>query len=260
MKKVHIASCINTKERVSEELDYNAFIEQGATYFFEIQKIREIMGDVNDKRIIDCACGSGYGTKYINDSFPNNVIGIDIDKQSIEYCKNKYSDIPFISGDMVEISSLTNNLVDIFISNQTLEHFKEDDQYKIINNIYNKINNGGLCFIAVPNKPVHEKYFDNNNKYHLHEHDFLNFKMIIQSKKWNDIKFYSQLMPEYQLKSTIIRNRFTYAVFSHLPKFIIRLLKIILKIPKLKMDDIKFKEFVQEDIMKTKYLIAICRK
>ena len=57
-------------------------------------------------KILDCACGVGYGSKIIADEHPNLVItAVDISREAIEHAKKYYSSsrIRYFVQDMVKL-------------------------------------------------------------------------------------------------------------------------------------------------------------
>ena len=88
----------------------NPFIEQYMTpsnIAADIIFIAFGFGDIQDKKVIDLGCGTGifaFGAKLTN---AKEVIGIDIDKQSIEiaqkYAKQINENIQFISKDVKDV-------------------------------------------------------------------------------------------------------------------------------------------------------------
>jgi SAM-dependent methyltransferase len=80
------------------------------------------------KRIIDIACGAGYGSKLLADAHPNTeVIGVDYDERAIEYARKTYSapNLRFESGNVVEWNTRRGaplGRFDCVLSFDTIEH------------------------------------------------------------------------------------------------------------------------------------------
>jgi trans-aconitate methyltransferase len=245
-------------ERISRATDWNSFIEQKATYSMQIDYLKRHMSNISEKNVVDCACGEGYGSDMISKNLlPNNLYSIDVDKELIEYCKKQYEKIQFICDDITQLNNM-DNYIDIFFSNQTIEHLNAKDQKLALKKIYSKMNKEGYLMCAVPNKPVYQKY-SKFNKYHLNELDYKNFKNLILTNRWKNVSFYGQKIPEYQQKSKIRKNLLLHKILSYLPKYIVMLLQKIFN-PKLSIEDINIESYNYKNDSKYKILIAICQK
>ena len=71
-------------------------------YYEHINRYQFAGGFVKKKKVLDLACGSGYGSKMLSSAGANNVVGLDISKTAIEYAENKYwhANINFFFGIM----------------------------------------------------------------------------------------------------------------------------------------------------------------
>jgi 2-polyprenyl-3-methyl-5-hydroxy-6-metoxy-1,4-benzoquinol methylase len=71
--------------------------------------------------ICDIGCAMGEGVNLFSQSFPLcEVTGIDISDVAINKARSLYTDCNFICGDFKQ----KNNIYDIIISSNTIEHFK----------------------------------------------------------------------------------------------------------------------------------------
>lgn len=82
--------------------------------------------------VLDIACGSGYGTKYIYATYTKHIIGADLSEDSIKYSKLKYPEIDFQVQDATKTNFLDNQF-DVILSMETFEHIPLDllDTYLI---------------------------------------------------------------------------------------------------------------------------------
>ena len=79
------------------------------------------------KRVIDIACGAGYGSMMIADAFPDSeVIGVDYDARAIEHAQASYGadNLTYRTGDITSWTSGEKPLgsFDAIVSFDTLEH------------------------------------------------------------------------------------------------------------------------------------------
>ena len=72
-------------------------------------------------KLLDMGCGSGKFLNFIKNELKIDCYGIDVAKERIINCKEKYKNINFSIGS-TEKTSYENNFFDIIISTQTIEH------------------------------------------------------------------------------------------------------------------------------------------
>src|SRR5437588_11948589 len=75
-----------------------------------------------DKRVLDIACGEGYGSDLLA-AVSRNVIGVDIDADVIRHAKQAYpkNNLRFLEGSCLEIP-VDDRSIDLVVSFATIEH------------------------------------------------------------------------------------------------------------------------------------------
>lgn len=139
---------------------------------------------VNDKTILDIACGSGYGSNILSKT-ARKVYGVDIDQATIKYAQENFnaSNIEFKVGSAVSIP-LENSSVDRVITFETVEHI--EDYEKFILEIKRVLKDDGLAIISTPN----DLEFSEGNHFHLHEFEHKEFLDLLNKNfKFVDIYF-----------------------------------------------------------------------
>ncbi len=113
----------------------------------------EFASQLTKGRVLDIACGVGYGTEILRASGEEigEIVGVDVDKESIKYAKNHYQYpwTKFLVGNGNDdnfIKSLGS--FDTIVSMETVEHIDED--YKFVENLRKLLNPGGLLIISTP--------------------------------------------------------------------------------------------------------------
>ena len=116
-------------------------------------------------RVLDCGCGSGYGTQII--SFKcENVIGIDGDKEAIEFAKRSYESdrLKFFNVDILsEWAEKNKESFDAIACLEVIEHIPDTD--KFMQSIHKLLRKNGFVMISTPSKrkdivnPHHVKEF-----------------------------------------------------------------------------------------------------
>ncbi len=126
---------------------------------------------VHNKIVLDIACGEGYGSALLNEQAAA-VTGVDIDAGSIKWAKEKYGNIhrhlQFLEGTATAIPC-ENNLFDIVISFETIEHLDLPTQHHFMAEIKRVLKPGGILIMSTPDKENYTDRFAHTNAFHLHE-------------------------------------------------------------------------------------------
>ncbi len=177
-----------TKERVIPNLmksNNGLLIEHIKRYEFASKFVKG--------RVLDIACGAGYGSQILLDGDKagsiNHIVGVDIDNETIEYAKNNYSNKKFIYlvNDATS-PSLTAELgnFDTIVSFETLEHVKNDITF--IDNLEKLLNPSGNLIISTPFG--RGRGMPCSNPYHMHQYKEEEFVHLL--RRFNSIDMYYQ--------------------------------------------------------------------
>ena len=104
---------------------------------------------VKGKKVLDIACGTGYGTQMMLEAGAD-VLGVDISEDVIAENKQKYGD-HFMVGDIVDFSHDT---FDIIVCFETIEHV--DDFRMALMNLHKLLKPCGTLIISSPNRRITE--------------------------------------------------------------------------------------------------------
>lgn len=144
-------------------------------YFEHIARYLFAKQFVKGKRVLDVACGSGYGAYELLKGGASAVIGLDNSRQAISYARKKYKKkgISFLRGDAEEMPFMKGEF-DIIVSFETIEHLKNQDEFVI--EVKRVLKNKGLLIISTPNKLVYPK----GNIFHTQELTPKNFRNLLR--------------------------------------------------------------------------------
>lgn len=150
-------------------------------------------------RVLDIACGVGYGTEILRavGEGIKEIVGVDIDQESINYAKRKYK-YPwnkFLVGDGCDdefIKAL--GTFDTIISMETIEHIKDD--YKFVENLRRLLRPGGLAVISTPFG--RGRNVECSNEYHYRQYKEEEFKELL-SKNFSKVTILHQRDEEIEL-------------------------------------------------------------
>jgi len=98
------------------------------------------------QKILDIGCGTGFNIDYVQTSGFPSVVGLDLSKDALEFCKTRnLSDL--ICGDAITIPFVDKSF-DVILALDLLEHLENDIQ--AIHEFARILKPGGKLFLFVP--------------------------------------------------------------------------------------------------------------
>lgn len=145
---------------------------------------------VKNKRVLDLACGEGYGSFLLSETAAQ-VTGIDIDEESIRRAAKVYrkDHLSFRVGSVTALPIQGKSQIDVVVCFETLEHIL--DQQLFLNEVKRLLTTEGLLIVSTPNKPVYSEGGTMHNPFHLKELDFPDFEKLLR-KYFRHLFFYGQ--------------------------------------------------------------------
>lgn len=120
------------------------------------------------KKVIDMACGEGYGSHYLS-RFAKKIVALDLDENAIINARNKYSsdNLSYEVGSVLDVPHPDASF-DLVVSFETIEHLHEQDQKKYLSEIKRLLKPEGLLLVSTPDRHRTDR-FTEKNAYHLKE-------------------------------------------------------------------------------------------
>jgi SAM-dependent methyltransferase len=101
---------------------------------------------VHGRRVVDLACGEGYGSAVLGRT-ARSVVGVDANPEAFEHARLKYtSGTVTFERDMIETWS---GDVDCVVFLQTIEHVQDPDA--VLARLRDLIGPGGVAYVSTPN-------------------------------------------------------------------------------------------------------------
>ncbi len=119
---------------------------------------------VEGKRVLDAACGTGFGTVVLAHGNAGHVVGLDLSEEAVSGCRDNWSvsNAEFVTGDVARIEDLGMEAFDMAVTFETLEHVP--DPWAALRSLKGAMREGGLLLGSVPG----ETDADSDNEFHLH--------------------------------------------------------------------------------------------
>lgn len=136
------------------------------------------------KKVIDLACGSGFGCEILSRK-AKSVIGVDISSEAIAYAKKQYihKNIEYVQSD-VSKTLIPEKTADVITSFETVEHLQDSQAF--IKEVRRLLKPNGTFIMSTPNVDFSVR----ENPYHVREYTLSECLELLQD--FTSIKVYGQ--------------------------------------------------------------------
>lgn len=174
-------------------------------YHFAAEVLAAALGErVSSARILDVACGVGYGSNLLAKLKPQSVVGVDIDPAALRWANRKYAreEIPgstlrrdlrdnlsFLRMDASKLA-LPDKSFDAVVSFETIEHVP--DGKVLVDNVGRVLESGGVFICSSPNPEATPQIGGRpENPHHVKEFTMDELRELLEPG-FDDIRFYGQ--------------------------------------------------------------------
>jgi SAM-dependent methyltransferase len=134
---------------------------------------------VKGKRVLDIACGEGYGSYLLKEAGALSVVGVDILETSISQAKKLFADknLEYLVADLNKpLSVFKNHEFDIVISAETIEHLLNPEIF--LETIKHLIKPDGIIILTCPNDHWYYPFDNKSNPFHIRKYSFGEFQAL----------------------------------------------------------------------------------
>jgi SAM-dependent methyltransferase len=150
---------------------------------------------VKGKRVMDAACGMGFGSVLLMHQEASEVVGVDLSGEAIESCARRWPHdrLTFRSCDLEELASAQLGQFDLITSFETLEHVRHPGI--VLEQFRTSLEAGGVLFGSVPGKTDRLE----ENEFHLHHFTRDSLHDLLRGQ-FKEVAIYRQ---DFSVKSSI---------------------------------------------------------
>ncbi len=155
---------------------------------------------VQNKRVLDIACGTGYGSAMLMEAGAQSVAGVDISQEAVGFASSNHKDdnLTYQQGSIYDFRS--EKPFDIITSFETIEHV--DDYLLALSNLKNLLAPQGKLIISSPNRlitsPKCKSVDDSPGGFHVREFTVDELKTSMQEKGFHvNTDVYGQRLQPY---------------------------------------------------------------
>jgi ubiquinone/menaquinone biosynthesis C-methylase UbiE len=132
---------------------------------------------ISGKKILDIACGSGYGSALLINHGALRVTGIDISEEALRYAKDhyRYKGLEYLQGNAENIK--IDGPIDTVVSFETIEHLQNPDLF--LKEIARLLAKDGQFIASTPVRSLGTIKTQPANPHHLREWSEEEFKELL---------------------------------------------------------------------------------
>ncbi|MGH9718181.1 MAG: class I SAM-dependent methyltransferase [Candidatus Acidiferrales bacterium] len=165
---------------VPEYSDGRTFWEHVYRYAFACRLVR-------GKKVLDVACGEGYGSAALQRAGASSVIGVDINEGVCLHARVKYQlDVRVGSAESLPVSDRS---VDVVVSFETIEHVPNPSRF--LEECARVLIPGGKLVVSTPNKNIYSGPGRASNPHHCSEMTEGEFVAALRSQ-FRSVRIYTQ--------------------------------------------------------------------
>jgi 2-polyprenyl-3-methyl-5-hydroxy-6-metoxy-1,4-benzoquinol methylase len=140
-------------------------------------------------RLLDLACGVGYGTRLLADRRADltSLTGVDLSPAAIGYAQAHYAceRVGFLQADAMSFGS-RGDTYDTIVSLETIEHLP--DPHAFFDRLANRLAPGGVLVASVPTTPSVDL-----NPHHLHDFTAAGFRALGSQHELAELASHTQV-------------------------------------------------------------------
>lgn len=159
----------------------------GVTFWEHVYRYAFASRFVKGKRVLDVACGEGYGAAALEKAGAKHVIGVDVSDAACLHARQKYG-IDARPGTAEKIP-LPDGSVDVVVSFETIEHVADPGRF--LDECVRVLGPGGRLIISTPDKEVYANWLGTRNPHHRSELTEARFTSALRAR-FHRVRLYTQ--------------------------------------------------------------------
>lgn len=146
---------------------------------------------VHEMRVLDAACGSGYGSRMLYEAGAREVVGLDLDRDAVEMAHARYgsASVEFLHADVCRPPDLAP--FDVIVSFETIEHLSEPARF--LNVCRDLLTPTGVLVVSTPYRHRMKPDGSPLNPFHFQEWTTPEFTQMLGSV-FSHVTLYGQGM------------------------------------------------------------------
>lgn len=130
------------------------------------------------KRVLDAACGAGYGASLLAE-VGSHVVGVDLAAEALEYADHAFSGPDYLQASVTDLP-LQSGSFDLITAFEVIEHLS--DWHSLLEECARVLRPDGTLVLSTPNREYYAETRGPSgpNPFHVHEFTFEEFKIALE--------------------------------------------------------------------------------
>ena len=169
---------IGLERVVPGETDRTLYLEHLGRYEFACRFVEGM-------RVLDVACGVGYGAPVLSKAGARSYLGIDVSTEALRLAESRYrisESVSFASGDACDLDGIEHGAFEVVVSFETIEHLENPERF--LTRVREVLAPGGRFIVSTPNRtvydPLHVVSSKPTNPFHVREWTVDEFVQLLE--------------------------------------------------------------------------------
>jgi len=145
---------------------------------------------IRGKRVLDAACGEGYGSRLMREWGAASVVGVDISETAISKADKLFGSdqVKYLVHD-VDTLPFPDNSFDVVVSLETIEHLNNPSQF--LKELRRVLKKNGTAIISCPNDNYYAQNIpDFTNIYHKRRYSWPEYRELVEAEFGETTKWF----------------------------------------------------------------------
>ena len=143
---------------------------------------------VQGAHVVDCACGTGYGSEMLLQAGAASVQGVDLDRDALEFARSRHAHEGIIYYEADALRFTPTPAPSVWVSLETIEHLPKPDAY--LAHVAEVLPPGGRLVASVP-----VTVSTDGNPHHLHDFTRASFRAMLRTHGFREERHLEQSHP-----------------------------------------------------------------
>ncbi|MGB8931642.1 MAG: class I SAM-dependent methyltransferase [Anaeromyxobacteraceae bacterium] len=218
------------------------------------ERYRHAATFVHQRKVLDCACGAGFGARSFLAEGPTALVAVDVSQEAVRQTLERAPGAAILRGSATSLP-IASGTLDLAISLETMEHVEDDAAY--LAEISRVLSPSGIFVCSTPNRAVtnpgaslaHRPF----NRFHVREYSQGEFQALL-AERFGEVEILGQTpCPRWRVGAMAGLGR----LFG--PRIAARIAQA-LKLPRFLWDQPgRYAVRPQDPRVCYEYLVAVCR-